>query len=184
MDSPEGIRVNICAGHWHRAPCKKSFSWIIKLFSTALPFETSFDSKQPKLVSALSETKCLFRLFHFYTVTESFDVSIDLKQTKDQPKQFDRHFGIFSENLGFFCFFRVFWFNWVCFKTVCFGCFASIPKQSFDVSIEPKQTEDQPKQFEREHILVFFRKFWVVLVCLGLFWNSSVFSVKQTETKA
>jgi hypothetical protein len=55
-------------------------------------FETSFDSKQPKLepkpVSALSETKHLFRLFRFYTETESFDVSIEPKQTEDQPKQF------------------------------------------------------------------------------------------------
>ena len=53
-------------------------------------FETSFDSKQPKLepklVSALSETKRLFRLFRFYTETESFDVSIEPKQTEDQPK--------------------------------------------------------------------------------------------------
>ncbi len=57
-------------------------------------FETSFDSKQPKLepklVSALSETKRFFRLFRFYTETESFDVSIEPKQTEDQPKQFDR----------------------------------------------------------------------------------------------
>jgi hypothetical protein len=57
-------------------------------------FETSFDSKQPKLepklVSALSETKCLFRLFRFYIETESFDVSIEPKQTEDQPKQFKR----------------------------------------------------------------------------------------------
>jgi hypothetical protein len=30
----------------------------------------------------------------------------------------------------------------------------------FDVSIEPKQTEDQPKQFDREHILVFFQKIY------------------------
>jgi hypothetical protein len=54
-------------------------------------FETSFDSKQPKLepklVSALSETKRLFRLFRFYTETASFGVSIELKQTEDQPKQ-------------------------------------------------------------------------------------------------
>ncbi len=57
-----------------------------------MSFETSFDSKQPKLepklVSALSETKRLFRLFRFYTETESFDVSIEPKQTEDQPKQF------------------------------------------------------------------------------------------------
>jgi hypothetical protein len=56
-------------------------------------FETSFDSKQPKLepklVSAVSKTKRLFRLFRFYTETESFDISIEPKQTKDQPKQFD-----------------------------------------------------------------------------------------------
>jgi hypothetical protein len=66
-------------------------------------FETSFDSKQPKLepklVSALSETKRLFRLFPFYTETESFDVSIEPKQTEDQPKQFDR-----KHILRIFCF--------------------------------------------------------------------------------
>ncbi len=28
----------------------------------------------------------------------------------------------------------------------------------FDVSIEPKQTEDQPKQFDMEHILIFFQE--------------------------
>jgi hypothetical protein len=52
-------------------------------------FETSFGLKQPKrepkLVLALSETKRLFRLFLFYT-----NVSIEPKQTKDQPKQLDR----------------------------------------------------------------------------------------------
>ncbi len=66
------------------------------LVQPALPpirvsFETSFDSKQPKLepklVSALSETKRLFRLFRFYTETASFGVSIEPKQTEDQPKQ-------------------------------------------------------------------------------------------------
>ncbi len=84
-------------------------------------FETSFDSKQPKLepkqVLALSETKRLFRLFRFYSETESFDVSIEPKQ----PKQFFRIvlvcFGLFrnssirffrfyieTENLGLFLF--------------------------------------------------------------------------------
>ena len=56
-----------------------------------MSFETSFDSKQPKLepklVSALSETKRFFRLFRFYTETASFGVSIEPKQTEDQPKQ-------------------------------------------------------------------------------------------------
>jgi hypothetical protein len=69
-------------------------------------FETSFDSKQPKLVSALSKTKGLFRLFRFYTEIESFDVSIEPKQTEDQPKQFDREHILlfFTENFGFFGF--------------------------------------------------------------------------------
>ena len=100
-----------------------------------MSFETSFDSKQPKLqpklVSALSETQRLFRLFRFYIETESFDVSIEPKQTKDKPKQFDREhiLQFFTENLCFFSFFSVFFsvfsyfsvFFSVCFETVCFG---------------------------------------------------------------
>ncbi len=82
-----------------------------------MSFETSFDSKQPKLepklVSALSETKRLFRLFRFYTETESFDVSIEPKQTEDQPKQLDREHILlfFTGNVGFFRFFRFFSFR-------------------------------------------------------------------------
>ncbi len=56
-----------------------------------MSFENSFDSKQPKLeaklVSALSETKLLFRLFRFFTETASFGVSIEPKQAEDQQKQ-------------------------------------------------------------------------------------------------
>ncbi len=55
-------------------------------------------AKKPKLesklskVSALSETKHLVRLFCFYTETEIFDVSIEPKQTEDQPKQFYKEY--------------------------------------------------------------------------------------------
>ncbi len=79
-----------------------------------MSFETSFDSKQPKLepklVSALSKTKRLFRLFRFCTKTESFDVSIEPKQTGDQPKQFDREHILlfFTENVEFSRFFPIF----------------------------------------------------------------------------
>jgi hypothetical protein len=145
-------------------------------------FETSFDSKQPKLepklVSALSETKRLFQLFRFYNETESFDVSIEPKQTGDQPKQFDREHILlfFTENVAFFSrIFSVFLFFSVfsvCFETVCFGCFASIPKQR--VLIETIQTEDPPKQFKREYIWKFFQKFRVVSVCFGLLRNRYV----------
>ena len=59
--------------------------------ATRVSSETSFDSKQPKmepkLVSALSETKRLFRLFRIFTETASFGVSIEPKQKKDKPKQ-------------------------------------------------------------------------------------------------
>jgi hypothetical protein len=60
--------------HWFRIRARVSF-------------ETSFDSKQPKLVSALSETK---RLFQFYTETESFGFWIEPKKTKEQLKECDR----------------------------------------------------------------------------------------------
>ncbi len=60
-------------------------------------FETSFDLKQPKLVSAVSETKRLFRLFCFYTITEIIDVS---KKTEDQPKQFNKdHILVFFQKI-------------------------------------------------------------------------------------
>jgi hypothetical protein len=92
-------------------------------------FETSFNSKQPKLepklVSALSETKCLFRLFRFHTETESFGVSIEPKQTEDQPKQFDReHILVFFHKI--LCCFVLFLFVSKQFVSIVSNC---IPKQ-------------------------------------------------------
>ncbi len=111
-----------------------------------MPFETSFDSKQPKLepklVSALSETKPLFRLFRFYTETESFDISIEPKQTGDQSKQFDREHILlfFTENveffrffLDFFCFFRIF--------SVFFGFFGLFRNSLFQLFCFYTETE-------------------------------------------
>ncbi len=64
------------------------FNWDVWI---RVSFETSFDSKQPKLepklVSALSKTTRLFRLFRSYTETASFGVSMEPKQTEVQPKQ-------------------------------------------------------------------------------------------------
>ncbi len=110
-------------------------------YSTSrVPFETSFDEKQtavePKLVSALSKTKRLFWLFRFYTKTESFGVSIE---TEEQPKQFDREhiWWFFQKSLGrfgLFCFFRNSLIRLFRFYT---------ETATFDVSIEPKQTEPQ-----------------------------------------
>ncbi len=49
--------------------------------------------------------------------------------------------------------------------------------ESFDVSIEPKQTGDPTKQFKREYIWVFFRKFRVVSVCYETILFISVVSI-------
>ena len=78
--------------------------------------------------------------------------------------------GFFS--FGFFDFFRFFQFVSKQFVSVVSLLYRK--KESFDVSIEPKQTEDPPKQFEGEYIWVIFRKFRVVSVCFGLLRNSSV----------
>jgi hypothetical protein len=57
-------------------------------------YETSFDSKQPKLesklVSILSETRRLFRLFRLNIETGTFNVSIEPKQkenNRNKPKK-------------------------------------------------------------------------------------------------
>jgi hypothetical protein len=69
-------------------------------------FETSFDLKQPeletKLVLALSVffglfRNSLFRLFRFYTETESFDLSIEPKQTGDPNSLKESIFGYFQK---------------------------------------------------------------------------------------
>ncbi len=107
-----------------------------------MSFETSFDSKQPKLepklVSALSEKKRLFRLFRFYTQTESFDVSIEPKQTEDQPKQF-RRFGGSCHSFYLFCLLQSHTFI-----------------IRFVQYTHPSPFAEASLQFDREHILLFF----------------------------
>jgi hypothetical protein len=79
----------------------------------------------------------------------------------------------------------IFWYFFKKFRVilVCFGLFRNslfwfyTKTENFDVSIEPKETEDQPKQFDREHILVFFRKFRVVSVCFETVLFVSVVSI-------
>jgi hypothetical protein len=151
-------------------------SWV----QLRVSFETSFDLKQrklePKRVSAISETKRLFRLFCFYTETESFDVSIGPKQTEDQLKQFDREhiLQFFTENLGFSCFFpffsffSVFRFFSVCFETVCSGCFASIPEQRVSMfRLNRNKQETHPNRLKESTFGYFSEN-------LGLFWFVSV----------
>jgi hypothetical protein len=87
---------------------------------------------ESKLVSPLFETKRLFQLFRFCTEKESFGVPMELKQTEEQPKQFDRKhmFLVFFQKF-YDCFrlFRFFWFDskkfvsLFCFCTKILGCF-------------------------------------------------------------
>ncbi len=44
-----------------------------------------------------------------------------------------------------------------------------LEKPKLESKLEPKQTEEQPKKLDREHIFVFFQK---ILGCFGLFRNS------------
>ncbi len=70
---------------------KQNFCFNHNSTATRVSSETSFVSKhpklKPKLVSALSETRRLFLLFRLNIETESFGVSKQPKQTKDQLKQ-------------------------------------------------------------------------------------------------
>jgi hypothetical protein len=131
--------------------------------ASRVSFETSFDSKQPKLepklVSALSET-------------ESFSVSIEPKQIEEQ--QFDRELILGSY---FFRFIRI--------VSVCFSLFRNslfrnslfrlfrlyTETESFDVLIEPKQTEEGNSLIESIfwYFSEDFRFFRFVSVCFDCF---------------
>jgi hypothetical protein len=68
--------------------------------------ETSFDSKEPKLVSTLSETRRLFRL---YIETGSFSVSIEPKQKENNRNKTEKSVNTFINFNIFFIYFQ----HWV-----------------------------------------------------------------------
>ncbi len=106
------------------------------------------------------------REFQCFTWTET---------NRSQPKQFNREhiFVFFAEKLGLFRFVSV------CFETVCFGCFTSIPKQRVSMFRlnQNKQKTNRNSLIESMHILVFFRKFRVVSVCFETILFVSVVSI-------
>ncbi len=77
----------------------------------------------------------------------------------------------FTENLGFFCFFSLFSFFSVfsvCVETVCFGCFASIPKQRVSMfRLNRNKQKTHPNSLKES-------KFGYFSGNLGLFWFVSV----------
>ena len=77
--------------------------------------------------------------------------------------------------------FFYFMFALRCSKLIFLDCFCQRNNycqcRCYRRHIEQKQTEDQPKQFDREHILLFFcRKFRVFPGFSGFFWFFPVFS--------
>jgi hypothetical protein len=88
-------------------------------------------------------------------------------------KPLQEHILLFlTENVGFFVFllfFSVFSFFSFFFETVCFDLFRFYTEtENFDVSIEPKQTEEPPKQLKESTFGYFSEN-------LGLFQFVSVF---------
>ncbi len=65
-------------------------------------------------------------------------------------------------------------FSVFCFETVCFGCFASIPKQSFDGSIEQKT---HPNILKEGIFGYFSENLGVVSVCYETYRFVSVVSI-------
>jgi hypothetical protein len=132
-------------------------------------------------------------LFRFFIETESFNVSIEPKQTEDQPNSLIRSiFAIFYRKFRVFPVFSFFCiFSFFCFFLFVSKQFVSVllfytETESFDVSIETKQTEDPPKQFKS--IFGYFSEnlglFQFVSVCYEtvLFVSVVSISVRNTET--
>jgi hypothetical protein len=101
----------------------------------------------------------LFRLFRYYTETESFDVSIEPKQTEDPPKQFKREsiFGYLKKKFGVVLVCFVFFLR---NRSVCFGLF----RYRFET---PKQTEFFNFWFHETDPNK--RETYLVSVCFGKF---------------
>jgi hypothetical protein len=84
--------------------------WVLNRVSSETSFVLKQPKLEPKLVSALAETRRLFRLFHFNIETGSFGVSKQPKQIKDQPKQQQicKNINLFNSPYHKFCLFRLF----------------------------------------------------------------------------
>ncbi len=127
-----------------------------------MSFKTSFDSKQPKLepklVLALSETKRLFRLFQFFSETESFDVSIE-------PEHILLYF---TENLRFSIFFLFFRFFFFFVFSVFYGLFRNNLFRLFCFYMNRNKQKTHPNSL-KESIFGYFSEnlglFRFVTVC-------------------
>ncbi len=105
-----------------------------------------------------------------------FDFSIEPNNQKtNRNSLFDRdHILVFyKEHLGFFMFFRFFS---VCFETVCFGCFASIPKQRVSMFQLNRNIQKTNPNSLKESLFGYFSEYFGLFgllqngfVCFGCF---------------
>ncbi len=127
--------------------------------SSRVSFKTSFDSKQNVCFGCFASIpKQRFSMFRLN------------RNTNRRPTKtvwLGAYFAIFYRKFKFFPVFKVFFIFFSFFRFVSQQFFQLYrfytETESFNVSIEPKQTVDPPKQFEREYIWVFSENF-------GLFW--------------
>jgi hypothetical protein len=133
------------------------------LYSTyRVSFETSFDSKQPKLVSALSETKHLFGCFAFISKqrVSMFQLNRN-KQKTNRNSLIENIVWHFSENLGLFllvskqfCLFQLFRYRFETMKQ-------TKTNHNFFFGFT-KQTEPQLKQILVRFVSVRIKNFLFV----------------------
>ncbi len=119
--------------------------------------------------------------WNFGTIRNKTFVSVVLLLYRNREFRcfFNRKFRVFFLFFLFFSFFCLFVFFGL-FRNSLFWLFHFYAEtESFYVSIEPKQTEDPPKQFKRENIWLFFRKCRVVSVCYGTNITKQFFYLKQ-----
>jgi hypothetical protein len=106
----------------------------------------------------------------------------DVRQHVVQSKKKEAYFAIFTENLGFFPVFSV------CFETVCFGCFASVPKQSVSMFRLKRNKQKAHPDSLKERIFEYFSEnlglFRFVSVCYETDLFVSVVSIMVRNTEA
>ncbi len=112
----------------------------------------------------------LFRLFRFYTKTGSSVFQLNQNKQKSNRNSL-------IESIFWYFFKRKFWFvsvGLIHFVLVVSLLYQNIEFRCFDST---KTFKRPTKQFDREQILVFFRKFMVVSVCFETILFDSVVSI-------
>jgi hypothetical protein len=140
-------------------------------------------------LKGLAATHFIYFVFYSHTFIITFVQYTHPSPFAEASLQFDREqiLIFFKENLGFFCFFSFFSFFSVCFKTVCFGCFASIPKQRVSMFRLNRNKQKTHPNSLKESIFGYFSKnlglfrFVTKQICLFRLFRYRFKTPKQTK---